>query len=332
MLDNKVVLLTGGTGSFGKGFINEIVKNHPKIKKLIIYSRDELKQYELSEKLDIKKNKFLRFVIGDVRDKDRLNFAFKDIDIVVHAAALKQVPTAEYNPFEFIKTNILGAQNIIDCALSSNVQKVIALSTDKATAPNNLYGATKLCSDKLFVSANNIVGKKKLTFSVIRYGNVNNSRGSIIPFFLEQKKKGLLTITDPEMTRFNMHLQHGVNMVLNAIQANLYGGEIFVPKIPSFKIIDLAKAICQKCKIKYIGIRPGEKIHEQMITENDSLNTFEGKNGYVILPSHDLVRRNFYLKKKDYKPVKKGFSYDSKNNDTFLSISELKEIINLFEK
>jgi len=190
MLDNKVVLLTGGTGSFGKGFINEIVKNHPKIKKLIIYSRDELKQYELSEKLDIKKNKFLRFVIGDVRDKDRLNFAFKDIDIVVHAAALKQVPTAEYNPFEFIKTNILGAQNIIDCALSSNVQKVIALSTDKATAPNNLYGATKLCSDKLFVSANNIVGKKKLTFSVIRYGNVNNSRGSIIPFFLEQKKKG----------------------------------------------------------------------------------------------------------------------------------------------
>ena len=332
MLDNKVVLLTGGTGSFGKGFINEIVRKHPKIKKLIIYSRDELKQYELSQKLDLKKNKFLRFVIGDVRDKDRLNFAFKEVDIVIHAAALKQVPTAEYNPFEFIKTNILGAQNIIDCAVSSNVQKVIALSTDKATAPINLYGATKLCSDKLFVSANNIVGKKKLTFSVIRYGNVNGSRGSIIPFFLEQKKTGLLTITDPEMTRFSIHLQHGINMVLNAIRVNLFGGEIFVPKIPSFKILDLAKAICQKCKIKYIGIRPGEKIHEQMITENDSLNTFEGKKDYVILPSHDQVRRNFYLKNKDYKPVKKGFSYDSKNNNTFLSIRELKEIISLFEK
>ena len=332
MLDNKVVLLTGGTGSFGKGFINEIVRKHPKIKKLIIYSRDELKQYELSQKLDLKKNKFLRFVIGDVRDKDRLNFAFKEVDIVIHAAALKQVPTAEYNPFEFIKTNILGAQNIIDCAVSSNVRKVIALSTDKATAPINLYGATKLCSDKLFVSANNIVGKKKLTFSVIRYGNVNGSRGSIIPFFLEQKKTGLLTITDPEMTRFSIHLQHGINMVLNAIRVNLSGGEIFVPKIPSFKILDLAKAICQKCKIKYIGIRPGEKIHEQMITENDSLNTFEGKKDYVILPSHDQVRRNFYLKNKDYKPVKKGFSYDSKNNNTFLSIRELKEIISLFEK
>ena len=332
MLDNKVVLLTGGTGSFGKGFINEIVRKHPKIKKLIIYSRDELKQYELSQKLDLKKNKFLRFVIGDVRDKDRLNFAFKEVDIVIHAAALKQVPTAEYNPFEFIKTNILGAQNIIDCAVSSNVQKVIALSTDKATAPINLYGATKLCSDKLFVSANNIVGKKKLTFSVIRYGNVNGSRGSIIPFFLEQKKTGLLTITDPEMTRFSIHLQHSINMVLNAIRVNLSGGEIFVPKIPSFKILDLAKAICQKCKIKYIGIRPGEKIHEQMITENDSLNTFEGKKDYVILPSHDQVRRNFYLKNKDYKPVKKGFSYDSKNNNTFLSIRELKEIISLFEK
>ena len=332
MLDNKVVLLTGGSGSFGKGFINEIIRKHPKIKKLIIYSRDELKQYELSEKLDLKKNKFLRFVIGDVRDKDRLNFAFKDVDIVIHAAALKQVPTAEYNPFEFIKTNILGAQNVIDCAVSSNVQKVIALSTDKASAPINLYGATKLCSDKLFVSANNIVGKKKLTFSVIRYGNVNGSRGSIIPFFLEQKKTGLLTITDPEMTRFSIHLQHGINMVLNAIRANLSGGEIFVPKIPSFKILDLAKAICQKCKIKYIGIRPGEKIHEQMITENDSLNTFEGKKDYVILPSHDQVKRNFYLKNKDYKPVKKGFSYDSKNNDTFLSISELKEIVSLFEK
>ena len=329
---DKTLLITGGTGSFGKAFVQNLIDSSAKPKKVIIFSRDELKQFEMAQKYPESEFPFMRYFIGDVRDKQRLLFAFEDVEIVIHAAALKQVPAAEYNPFECIKTNVLGAQNIIDCALSSNVQKVIALSTDKATAPNNLYGATKLCSDILFVSANNIVGRKKLTFSVIRYGNVNNSRGSIIPFFLEQKKKGLLTITDPEMTRFNMHLQHGVNMVLNAIQANLYGGEIFVPKIPSFKIIDLAKAICQKCKIKYIGIRPGEKIHEQMITENDSLNTFEGKNGYVILPSHDLVRRNFYLKKKDYKPVKKGFSYDSKNNDTFLSISELKEIINLFEK
>jgi len=332
MLNNKIVLLTGGTGSFGKSFIEKIIESYPKIKKLIIYSRDELKQYELAEQIDLKKNKFIRFVIGDIRDKDRLKFAFDEVDIVVHAAALKQVPTAEYNPIEFIKTNVIGAQNIIDCCLETNVKKVIALSTDKATAPINLYGATKLCSDKLFIAANNIVGKRDLKFTIVRYGNVNGSRGSIIPFFLEQKKTGLLTITDPEMTRFSIHLQHGVNMVLNAIRANLSGGEIFVPKIPSFKILDLAKAICQKCEIKYIGIRPGEKVHEQMITENDSLNTFEGKKDYVILPSHDQVRRNFYLKNKDYKPVKKGFSYDSKNNDTFLSISELKKIVSLFEK
>lgn len=332
MLNNKIVLLTGGTGSFGKSFIEKIIESYPKIKKLIIYSRDELKQYELAEQIDLKKNKFIRFVIGDIRDKDRLKFAFDEVDIVVHAAALKQVPTAEYNPIEFIKTNVIGAQNIIDCSLETNVKKVIALSTDKATAPINLYGATKLCSDKLFIAANNIVGKRDLKFTIVRYGNVNGSRGSIIPFFLEQKKTGLLTITDPEMTRFSIHLQHGVNMVLNAIRANLSGGEIFVPKIPSFKILDLAKAICQKCEIKYIGIRPGEKVHEQMITENDSLNTFEGKKDYVILPSHDQIRRNFYLKNKDYKPVKKGFSYDSKNNDTFLSISELKKIVSLFDK
>ncbi len=327
MLNNKTVLLTGGTGSFGQGFIKKIISDYPKIKKLIILSRDELKQYEMAEKLNLKKNNFLRFVLGDVRDKDRLKFAFKEVDIVVHAAALKQVPTAEYNPFEFIKTNIIGAQNIIDCSLDSNVEKVIALSTDKATAPINLYGATKLCSDKLFVSANNIVGKRNLKFSVIRYGNVNGSRGSIIPYFLKQKETGTLTITDPSMTRFSIDLEHGVKMVLDAINENLIGGEIFVPKIPSYRILDLAKAICPNCKIKYIGIRPGEKIHEQMVTENDSLNTFGNNKNYVILPSHDQHRRNFYLKKSNFKPVKKGFSYDSNNNSTFLTIEQLKSII-----
>ncbi|MDA7713980.1 UDP-N-acetylglucosamine 4,6-dehydratase (inverting) [Candidatus Pelagibacter sp.] len=330
MLNNKIVLLTGGTGSFGKRFVETVIKNYPKIKKLIIFSRDELKQYEMAEQIDLKKNKFIRFVIGDIRDKHRLKFAFEEVDIVIHAAALKQVPTAEYNPFEFIKTNILGAQNIIDCSLETKVEKVIALSTDKATAPINLYGATKLCSDKLFTAANNIVGKRNLKFTIVRYGNVNGSRGSIIPYFLKQKKNGLLTITDPSMTRFSISLDGGIKMVLDAIHDKLAGGEIFVPKIPSYKILDLAKAICPNCQIKYIGIRPGEKIHEQMITENDSHNTFEGKNNYVILPSHDLKKRNFYMKKKFFKPVKKGFVYDSRNNPKFLTVMQLKDIIKSF--
>jgi len=326
-LNNKTILLTGGTGSFGKGFIRKIIHSFPKVKKLTIYSRDELKQYELAQKINLKKYKFIRFIIGDVRDKDRLNFAMKDTDLVVHAAALKQVPTAEYNPFEFIKTNIMGAQNVVDCCLNSEVQRVIALSTDKATAPINLYGATKLCSDKLFVAANNIVGKKNLKFSIVRYGNVNGSRGSIIPFFLEQKKKNYLTITDPRMTRFSISLEKGIDMVLDALTNQIIGGEIFVPKIPSYNIMDLAKAICSKCEIKFVGIRPGEKIHEQMITTNDSLDTFEGKNDFVILPSNDESKRQFYLNQKRYKPVKKEFSYDSFNNSNYLNEKELRKMI-----
>lgn len=330
MLDNKVVCITGGTGSFGKGFVEKVIKDYPKIKKLIIFSRDELKQYEMAEQINLNKNKFIRFVIGDVRDKNRLKFAFEDADIVIHAAALKQVPTAEYNPFEFIKTNILGAQNVIDCSLETNVKKVIALSTDKATAPINLYGATKLCSDKLFIAANNVVGKRNLKFSVVRYGNVNGSRGSIIPYFLKQKKNGLLTITDPSMTRFSISLDEGVQMVLDSIRDDIIGGEIFVPKIPSYRILDLAKAICPNCKIKYIGIRPGEKIHEQMVTENDSLNTFEGKSNYIILPSHNKEKKIFYSDKKKFKLVPKGFSYNSQNNPHFLTIKEIKNIVKLF--
>ncbi len=329
-INGKVILLTGGTGSFGKGFIKKIIKNYPRVKKLIIFSRDELKQYEISQEIDLKKNKFIRFVIGDIRDKDRLKFAIKDVDIIIHAAALKQVPTAEYNPFEFIKTNIVGAQNIIDCAMDSNVQKVIALSTDKACAPINLYGATKLCSDKLFVAANNIVGKRNLKFCIVRYGNVDGSRGSIIPFFLKQKEDGYLTITDPSMTRFSIDLNQGINLVLDAINETVIGGEIIVPKIPSYRITDLAKAICSTCRIKIVGIRPGEKIHEQMIMENDSYNTFETKDKYVILPSHDKIRRNYYLKQKKYKPVKIGFSYDSLKNPIFLSIPQIKKIIKKF--
>jgi len=329
-IDNKVILLTGGTGSFGKGFIKKIIKDYRKIKKLIIFSRDELKQYELSQELDIEKNKFIRFVIGDIRDKERLKFAMADVDIVIHAAALKQVPTAEYNPFEFIKTNIMGAQNIIDCSMDCKVQKVIALSTDKACAPINLYGATKLCSDKLFVAANNIIGSRNLKFSIVRYGNVDGSRGSIIPFFLKQKKSGYLTVTDPKMTRFSISLEQGINMVLDAINNALIGGEIFVPKIPSYNINDLAKAICNTSKIKIVGIRPGEKIHEQMITENDSFNTFEASDKYVILPSHDISRRQYYLKQKNYDQVKVGFSYDSLNNPNFLNPHQLKKIIKKF--
>lgn len=329
-INNKVILLTGGTGSFGKGFIRKIIKTYPKIKKLIVFSRDELKQYEISQEIDLKKNKFIRFVIGDIRDKDRLKFAIKDVDIIIHAAALKQVPTAEYNPFEFVKTNIVGAQNIIDCSMDSNVQKVVALSTDKACAPINFYGATKLCSDKLFVAANNIVGKRNLKFCIVRYGNVDGSRGSIIPFFLKQKKEGFLTITDPSMTRFSIDLQQGINLVLKAINEPVVGGEIIVPKIPSYRITDLAKAICGNCKIKIVGIRPGEKIHEQMITENDSYNTFETDDKYVILPSHDKIRRDYYLNQKNYKSVKNGFSYDSLKNPNFLSIPQIKKIIKKF--
>ncbi len=284
MLNNKTILITGGTGSFGTRFISVILKKYPKIKKIIVFSRDELKQFDMSQEIEKINSKKIRFLLGDVRDKNRLMMALKGVDYVIHAAALKQVPTAEYNPFEFIKTNIIGAQNLIEACIANNIQKVIALSTDKAAAPLNLYGATKLCSDKLFVSANNIIGRKNISFSIVRYGNVLMSRGSVIPKFIENAKaKKTLSITHPEMTRFNITLDEGVNFVIYSL-INSIGGEIFVPKLASFKIIDLLKCFDEKVKYKITGIRPGEKLHEEMITSSDSYNTIEAKNFYIILP------------------------------------------------
>ncbi len=333
MLNNKTILITGGTGSFGTRFTSIILKKYPKIKKIIIFSRDELKQSDMFERIEKKYQEKMRFFLGDVRDKDRLLMALSGVDYVIHAAALKQVPTAEYNPFEFIKTNIIGAQNLVEACMLNNVKKVIALSTDKAAAPINLYGATKLCSDKLFISANNIIGKKKITFSIVRYGNVLMSRGSVIPKFIEiVKAKKTLCITHPEMTRFNITLDEGVNFVINSL-INSIGGEIFVPKLPSFKIIDLLKCFDGKIKHKITGIRPGEKLHEEMITLSDSYNTIESKNFYVILPhegkSYSDKKRTMsqYIKKFSAKKLKLPYSYNSKDNKDYLSIKKLKKII-----
>ena len=318
---NKSILITGGTGSFGKAFVNYIISEKVKLKKLIVYSRDEFKQFQMAKDYPLERYPFMRYFLGDVRDKDRLNLALDGVDIVIHAAALKQVPSAEYNPIEYIKTNILGAQNIIEASLDNNIQKVIALSTDKAASPINLYGATKLCSDKLFVAANNIKGSKKITFSVIRYGNVMGSRGSVIPFF-KNERKGFFPITDTKMTRFNISLQDAVKLVSWSIK-NLRGGEILVPKIPSYKITDVAKAISAEVKIKIVGIRPGEKIHEEMITSSDSQDTYDFGNYYAIIVPNFLDN----YKKIKLKKVSTGFSYNSGSNKKFLSISELKKLI-----
>tara|TARA_B110000305_G_C19459301_1_gene653112 strand:+ start:3558 stop:4553 length:996 start_codon:yes stop_codon:yes gene_type:complete len=323
-LNNKSILITGGTGSFGKFFSFYIAKKFKNIKKIVIYSRDELKQFEMSKEPFIKSDKRFRFFLGDIRDKERLKLALKKIDIVIHAAALKQVPASEYNPFEFIKTNVLGSQNLIYACLDCDVKKVIALSTDKAAAPVNLYGATKLCSDKLFSSANNIIGNEQKIFTVVRYGNVMASRGSIIPEFFKQKKNGYFTITDKNMTRFNITLKEASEMVLWSLK-NSVGGEILVPKIPSFKIIDLAKSISKKCKIKYIGIRPGEKLHEEMITASDSYTTYDlGKYFAIVNPSN---KKSLDYYKKKYNKIKKGKSYNSLDNDKYLSDKDLKELI-----
>ena len=318
MFKNKSIFVTGGTGSFGQEFVSNLIKNYPNFKRLVIFSRDELKQFEMSREFSEKKYPMIRYFIGDIRDRLRLQRAFQDIDIVIHAAALKQVPTAEYNPMEFIQTNVIGAQNIIEASIEKKVKKVIALSTDKAAAPINLYGATKLCSDKLFVAANNYAGVKNLSFSVVRYGNVMGSRGSVIPFFMEQSQKGKLSITDPEMTRFNITLNESVSMVLFALKNNL-GGEIFVPKIPSYKILELAKAIGPKCKLEFIGIRQGEKIHEEMITSSDSFSTIDIGKYFIILPANKRKFLQYYGKKFRLKKVKKGFSYNSGVNKVFLS-------------
>ncbi|MBH10779.1 MAG: UDP-N-acetylglucosamine 4,6-dehydratase (inverting) [Candidatus Marinimicrobia bacterium] len=327
MLNNKTILITGGTGSFGKRFV-ETVLNDYKPKKLIVYSRDELKQYEMQQRWPNNKN--MRYFIGDIRDYNRLKMAMTDVDIVVHAAALKQVPAAEYNPFEAVKTNVIGGQNIIETALSMNVKKVIALSTDKAAAPANLYGATKLTSDKLFIAANNYKGTKDIKFSVVRYGNVMGSRGSVIPFFLKQKQSGVLSITNEKMTRFNLTLQSGVDFVINSI-SKMWGGELFVPKIPSYRIMDVAKAIAPEAKKEIIGIRPGEKLHEEMITQTDAMNTIEFENYYVILPSTKLWDVNKFIKESNSsvgKICKEDFCYNSGTNKHFLTVNEIKKLIN----
>tara|TARA_B100000787_G_scaffold56069_1_gene40753 strand:- start:11244 stop:12245 length:1002 start_codon:yes stop_codon:yes gene_type:complete len=319
-LKNKSILITGGTGSFGKAFCKEILSNYKDINRIIIYSRDEFKQFEMEKIFPMSKYKSIRYFLGDVRDQSRLSMAMEGIDIVIHAAALKQVDKAEYNPLEYIKTNIGGAQNIIESAIANNVSNIIALSTDKASSPINLYGATKLCSDKLFLSANNIKGKKKIKFSVVRYGNVMGSRGSVLPFFLKQKE--ILPITDIRMTRFNISLDKSVDMVIWALKNNL-GGEIFVPKIASFKVIDLAKATNNKAKIKIIGIRPGEKIHEELISEYDGIKTVDLDKYYAILNNFTDKEINLYVKKTKGKKIKEGFTYNSFNNPRYLSVQEL---------
>lgn len=319
------ILITGGTGSFGNAFVEAIVRRCPNIKRLVIYSRDELKQFEMMQRFPRDQFPFIRFFLGDVRDPQRLKRALEGIDIVVHAAALKQVPAAEYNPFEFIKTNIMGAQNLIEACLDTDVKRVVALSTDKAAAPVNLYGATKLCSDKLFIAANNFRGARDLRFSVVRYGNVMGSRGSVIPFFLEKAKEGVLPITHSDMTRFNILLKEGVEMVLWAIE-NTIGTEIFVPKIPSYRITDLAEAVAPQCKVEVVGVRPGEKLHEEMITASDSATTLDIGPYYVILPTNNGVRKR-YLKERNATPVPEDFCYNSGSNPDFLSVEALQTLI-----
>jgi UDP-N-acetylglucosamine 4,6-dehydratase/5-epimerase len=325
MLNNKSILITGGTGSFGQKFTETILTRYPDVKRLVIYSRDELKQFEMSQVFSIKDYPGIRYFIGDVRDKERLKRACEGIDIIIYAAALKQVPAAEYNPDEFIKTNIGGAQNVIDAALATNVQVVLALSTDKAAAPINLYGATKLVSDKLFIAANNIKGTRNLRFSAVRYGNVMDSRGSVIPFFMQKAKtEKILPITHKDMTRFNISLEDGVEMVLWAIE-NAIGGEIFVPRIPSYRLETVAKAIAPNAVLVDIGIRPGEKLHEEMITESDSYNTIEFEKYYAILPSE--CKKDKYLKHYNAREVEKGFKYNSGTNNQWETIESMRKNI-----
>jgi len=328
---NNSYLITGGTGSFGKAFVKKLIETKTKIDRLVIFSRDEFKQYEMESIYPRKNFPFIRFFLGDVRDYERLLFATKNIKNIIHAAALKQVPAAEYNPFEAIKTNVIGAQNLINAAIYNDVKKVIALSTDKASAPINLYGATKLCSDKLFISANNIVGKKNLFFSVVRYGNVFGSRGSVYNVFKNYKDRGFFPITDHKMTRFNITLDKATSMIQDILKI-AKGGEIFVPKIKSFRVIDLAKAINDKNKLKIIGIRPGEKIHEQMISPSDSYTTVELKNYYAILTEGNKRLDKKFMTKNKYKKVKDNFEYTSDKNEKFLSLKEIKKLIVEHEK
>jgi UDP-N-acetylglucosamine 4,6-dehydratase (inverting) len=330
MLNEKVVLITGGTGSFGKQFVETILVRYPLVRKIIIFSRDELKQYELQQKYPQQSYPQLRFFIGDVRDEKRLMQACEDVDVIIHAAAIKQVDTAEYNPTECIKTNVNGAENVINAAMHCGVSNVVALSTDKACAPINLYGATKLVSDKLFSAANNFKGSKDIKFSVVRYGNVMGSRGSVIPFFLSKKNEGVLPITHEEMTRFNISLQDGVDMVMYALGHHL-GGEIFVPKIPSYRILDVAKAVAPECEVKIVGIRAGEKLHEEMITDTDSLNTIDLGKYYAILPSVSYVyTENDFLRHHQASKVPFGFRYNSGTNTQWETVASLQNKIEAY--
>jgi UDP-N-acetylglucosamine 4,6-dehydratase len=326
MLQNKTILITGGTGSLGKAITSRILKHHSNIKKLIIYSRDEQKQFQMAHEFPENDFPQIRFLLGDVRDEQRLIRAFQGVDIVIHAAAMKHVHLAEYNPDECIKTNIGGAQNVINAALQTTVSNVVALSTDKACAPINLYGATKLTSDKLFVAANNIKGTNPIKFSVVRYGNVMGSNGSVIPFFIKKKHDGKLPITDANMTRFNISLQGGVDMVLHAIE-NAWGGEIFIPKITSYRITDVARAVAPNCQLEIVGIRPGEKIHEEMISSSDSFYTYDLGKYYTILPTVPNFEVSEYMKAFGAQKVKNGFSYNSETNTDWETVDSLRSLI-----
>lgn len=323
----KSLLITGGTGSLGKALTSHIFLKHPEIRRLIIYSRDEQKQFQMAQEYPTNEYPQIRFFIGDVRDKDRLIRAFKGVDYVIHAAAMKHVHLAEYNPEECIKTNVGGAQNVVDACFETNVERVVALSTDKACAPINLYGATKLTSDKLFIAANNIKGDQPVRFSVVRYGNVMGSNGSVIPFFIKKKRsEGILPITDPEMTRFNISLQGGVDMVMHALE-NAWGGELFVPKIPSYRILDVAEAIGPECEKPVIGIRPGEKVHEEMITPSDSFYTYDLGKYYAILPATHGWNLKEFIEKFNAKKAPMGFSYNSGENQEWETVNSLRSLI-----
>jgi len=327
-LTNKSILITGGTGSLGKALTKHILASFPEVKRLVIFSRDEQKQFQMAQEFSIEKYPQIRYFIGDIRDYERLKRAFKGIDFVIHAAAMKHVPIAEYNPMECVKTNVLGAENVINASLETSVERVVALSTDKAAAPINLYGATKLASDKLFVAANNISGWNPIKFSVVRYGNVMGSNGSVIPFFRKKKEEGVLPITDPRMTRFNISLKGGVDMVMHALE-HAWGGEIFVPKIPSYRIMDVAEAIAPEAEHRVVGIRPGEKLHEEMITSSDSYYTWDLGEYYSILPATHRWKIEDYINHFDAKKVENGFCYNSGTNDEWETVESLK---NLFKE
>ena len=325
-LNGKGVFITGGTGSLGTKLTEIILERYPAVRRLVIFSRDEQKQFAMAQRFPTSRYPAMRYFIGDVRDAGRLKTALNGIDVIIHTAAMKHVPIAEYNPMECVKTNVLGAENVITAAMESDVKVVVALSTDKAAAPINLYGATKLTSDKLFVAANNVRGSKDLRFSVVRYGNVMGSNGSVMPFFLKKRREGVIPITEPTMTRFNISLEAGVDMVLFAA-GQAWGGEIFVPKIPSYKIVDVARAIAPSCRQEIVGIRPGEKIHEEMITSSDSFTTYDLGKYYAILPQIPTFDLEAYLRHFGARPVERGFHYSSGTNTEWLGVDELRALI-----